>query len=1040
MALQEQHVAYKFAGGVETKMDSKAVPAARLLTLENGVFTRAISIRKRNGYEALSRSYREGDNTLLIGTDTAHGRRLAKRSDELLMFVDNVCVTNQSDEDQWIAVDNVYSTPGTERSVVRTGTQQTMPDHATVGDVSVFAWEDSRGGVWWTVCNATTGAVYRAAAQADANAQRPRCVAVGNLLHMCYAVPATRQVRVIVINPNTPTLSTSALVLVDDLSSTNPVYDICPTTRTGTPAAIAWAEHATTNFRLGYVDISGVLGSPATGHPSVLTVAAGMAAASPIAVAYGAGTAPNDELGVACVVGANLALSNYSGGNLATPIAPLTSGTTAVTSITRVACVFTAGAGSKLYAVAEETAANASERYCRVARLSGGFVIAGGSILSVGLASRAFQAGIDDVFAYFVHDTTYFNVYVALDLDKQVCVARQVVGGATGAPTRTHLSSAVVRDNVVYTCLPRKERVASENNDKFGEYGLQMLTIDFDSRASHQTAQLGRGLYMAGACPQHYDGSAWAEAGFHVGPELISTVKAGGGSMTPSSTYLYKVWYECTDAQGEVHRGPESAGTSVVMGGGDTQVTLTLPTLRITNKSNVRICVARSLPGDTAQLFRVTSLDPTQSGAAANGYVANDATINSVSFVDRMSDTDLRKQQPHYTNGGILSNDPTPFGSHIAVGKNRIFYTDSENGNIVRFSQRLAEGFAVEFAPELKHDVDPLGGDITALAVMDDVVFVFKASAIYAFNGDGPYENGGSTSGGLVAGFSSSQLITSDVGCTEPASMVLTPNGLMFQSAKGIWLLDRSRQVSYVGAAVEAYNAQIVTSADVLPGRSQVVFLTASGSALLYDYLFGQWSTFTNHEGLDAIVVDDTYHYLRNDSRVFRETIGQHADDGARITLRFETAWLHLVEHLQGFQRFWKLLLLGTWSSPHQLGISHRLNYDEAWSEPYWLDATGEDDPAGWITGDSANPVGEDPITGSVYGDGDYGDGPYGGTGPDVYQWRYGIHENGQSVQFRFEDFEKSGLAGASFELTEMTIVGGVKKPDIRPFSGARST
>jgi hypothetical protein len=42
-------------------------------------------------------------------------------------------------------------------------------------------------------------------------------------------------------------------------------------------------------------------------------------------------------------------------------------------------------------------------------------------------------------------------------------------------------------------------------------------------------------------------------------------------------------------------------------------------------------------------------------------------------------------------------------------------------------------------------------------------------------------------------------------------------------------------------------------------------------------------------------------------------------------------------------------------------------------------------------------------------------------------------------VQFRFEDFEKAGLSGASFELTEMTIVGGVMKPDNRPFAASRS-
>ena len=41
MALQEMAYPIKFAGGVSTKEDPKAVPTARLLTLENAVFTRA---------------------------------------------------------------------------------------------------------------------------------------------------------------------------------------------------------------------------------------------------------------------------------------------------------------------------------------------------------------------------------------------------------------------------------------------------------------------------------------------------------------------------------------------------------------------------------------------------------------------------------------------------------------------------------------------------------------------------------------------------------------------------------------------------------------------------------------------------------------------------------------------------------------------------------------------------------------------------------------------------------------------------------------
>ncbi len=1037
MALQEQHAAFKFAGGIETKMDSKAVPPVRLLALENGVFSGSISIKKRNGYSLLSRAI---DSTV----DRVTGaRRLASRDDELLLFTQAGCYSKQSGADQWTDAGALIAPIGSDRAVVHTGTAQTMPDRATSNGVTVYAWEDSLGGVWWTAVDADNGRIYRAPEQANADGQCPRCVAAGEALIIFYAVPTQRRINAIVVNTSTPTATVSETIVVTDLSSTESQYDAVPTTRTGTPALLAWHEHATTNVRVGYVTAAGVLGTPANGHPSVGRVTGVLDTDSPIACALQSADGANGDrilLGFVGAIGSGIAYV-LNGGTAAVAIGSTVATTNIVyaapVSVQRIAL---AEADGTAWAVFEETAAATSNHYCVVnSVVIGGAIGTEHTIRSLCLASRAFQAGADeDAFAVFVHDTTYFNTYLTLRLSDFAPAGRHQPGSACG-PTQRHLPSVYVADSTATLVVPCKTRLASENNDKFTESALRTITMDFDSEDSHQAVQFGRGLYLAAACPQHYDARKWTEQGFHMGPERITLAEAPGGSLTDVSAYEYIAWYEWTDGLGEIHRGPTSVGVAATMAVSETQVTLTLPTLRVTRKENVRICVARSLAGDTATYYRVSSLDPTTDGAI-NGYITNDTAVDTVTFVDRMSDANARLEEQIYTVNGILSNDPVPLGSHVAVGKNRVFFTDAQAGNVVRFSKRIATGFGAECAPELQHDVDPMGGDITALATMDDVVYVFKATAIHAFNGDGPFEDGTNSNSNIVASFSSSQLITSDVGCTDPGSIVLTPAGIMFKSTKGVRLLTRAREVKPIGDPVDAFNSQNVRRATVMPDRTAVLFLTDSGSSLYFDYERAQWSTFTNHEGYDAAVINNTYHYLRTNDVVFCETPGVHADGGARIRLRFETAWLHLHEHLQGFQRFWHLLLLGTWSSSHQLAVSHRVNYDEEWTEPYYLDATGEASSDGWITGDSANPIGEDPINGSVYGDGAYGQGDYGGSGPDVYQWRYGIHEDGQAVQLRFEDFEKAGLAGASFELTEMTIIGGVAKPDMRPFSAARST
>jgi hypothetical protein len=1039
MGLQEASITVKFAGGVETKMDSKSVPSARLLALENGVFTKAVSIKKRNGYEALDTDV---DGSLAV---VSGGRRLAARDDELLQLTTQRAYSRQVDAGQWVDVGPTHSVVGTDRPAVHTGTQQTMPDHATLNGVTVYAWEDSLGGVYYAVVDADTGAVYRAPAVFDAAGRQPRCVAAGASIHVYVAIPSLNRISVAVINPSSPSAAPLVQLLVDDLDPTTPSYDACETTRIGTPAAIVWNQltGGTHSFRFGYVDASGVLGSPVTGHPSVLTVAAATFTATPLGIAHQfEDGGDNDDLAIAFVgnvggipTGAVWTYRGTVAGGFSRTNTFNTQYVTGLSTVQRCAVAITGGV---VYSAFEDfvVGADASEHFVSTnTGILGGAEGTAFKIRSVGLASRAFVAD-SQVFAYFVHDTTYFNTYLALRLTDARCVARMMPAGATGLPPRQHVSSAHVAGSVVTCALSHRERLTSAANDKFGETGVRLLTLDFSDTGAHQTAQIGRGLYMGGACPQHYDGRIWSEQSFHVGPErlLLVTTNSGGGSLT-IGTYEYRAWYEWTDAQGEVHRGAVSAGTVVVCAESGMSATLTIPTLRVTDKSNVRLCVARTRVGDATEFFRVTSLDPTTVGAD-NGYRANDKTIDKVTFVDAMSDVNLAAQEPLYTNGGILSNDPAPLGAAIATGKNRMFFSDHVDPNGVRHSQALAEGFGLEVAPELRVTCDPFGGDVVALAVMDEHVVVFKQTAIYEFSGDGPTAAGDAA----TSGFTTPRLVTSDVGCTSPTSVGLTPQGLVFKSAKGIYLLDRSLSVSYAGAPVEAYNDQDITRALVSPDRSQVVFLTSSGKTLLWDYLFNQWSTFTNHEGLDAVVVGGVYHYLRADSRVFRETIGSYSDAGVRITLRLETAWLHLYEHLQGLQRFWRMLLLGTWSSPHQLNVQYQTDFEDQWSDPEWLDATGDASSAGWITGEGANPIGEDSVVGSVYGSGAYGDGPYGGAPNAVYSWRVGLHSQGQSIRFRFEDFEKAGLAGATFELTEMLITGGLKKPDNRPFSAARST
>jgi hypothetical protein len=1014
MANRYQQVQFPipFGGGVDTQTDPKAVAPVRLLDLQNGVFSRETSIIKRNGYTALGQDV-DGDPGIVYEDPDA----LAARDDELVLFASGRAYSHRPATDTWSDAGPALSVVASELPLVKTGTIQSQPDAATNGGVTIAAWEDSRGGVWWALLEAETQRILRAPEQMDASGVQPRCLAVGQALHLLWTPTGAGSINIAVINPATPTATPTPMILTGDLSISQRSYDAIPTDGlfSSNPAIVVWAR-AAGGYVLGYIHESGVIGSAITGLDPPVTDAAAIVSVGPI-VAFGGATtvavtwhdtgAGNTNTQRHDTAAALAALGGV--GQRAEGAVPV-----------RLASAMTSAGVTLVWR--EFSAALNRDHLVRVLSFDGLTTSQLVEQRGAGLASRAF-IDADVAHAWLVHDVTFFAVYLCHRVEvggDAAIVSRTMPTTATGLPTRAHLPSVTSAGRVHSAPLTYHEQLDTPGGDQFGEAGIRAVSLDFDNMAGWQSSQLGRGLYLAAACPLHYDGDRWAEWGFHYAPDDIVTPTLGtGGSLTASSTYLYVVAYEGIDAQGEIHQGAVSAGTTVVLGPGQHEVTIALPMLRATSWRRVRLGVYRSDPGDPTVLRRVSSVDPSATGA--NGYVLNDPTVDTFSFNDRMSDLDWADQEPLYTNGGIISNDPAPVaGGAMAVGKNRLFWTDPADPHLVRFSQELREGFGVEMAAPLFLRVDPYGGRIVGLSILDDVVIVFKESAIYAFAGAGPLAD--PTVETNQFSFTPAQLVTSDVGLEAVGTLGYTPVGLVFQTGKGIYLLDRSRQVRKVGAPVDLYAEQLLTRTVLLPDRSQIVFLSSEGRTLLWDYEHDQWSTFTNHTGWDAIVVAGSFHYLRTDGRVFKETPGVYADDNLQIRLLLDTAWIKLAGYLQGWSQVHEAHFLGRFVSDHTLRVHVRLDYEDGYGEPYDLDVTADHDAIG-------------------YGEGDYGEGPY---APDsatstVYQRVIHIGEACEAIAFRLEDIEPTADRGGSFELSELLLTGAILAPSFRLPDSRRS-
>jgi hypothetical protein len=292
-----------------------------------------------------------------------------------------------------------------------------------------------------------------------------------------------------------------------------------------------------------------------------------------------------------------------------------------------------------------------------------------------------------------------------------------------------------------------------------------------------------------------------------------------------------------------------------------------------------------------------------------------------------------------------------------------------------------------------------------ALASMDSNLIILKQKALYTLSGEGPDNLG------LQNDYRQPNLITSDVGCTDPNSVVSTPMGLMFKSDKGIYLLTRNFELRYVGAPVEGYNSSAITSATLMADLNEVRFTTATGTCLVYDYFQNRWSTHENLRAVDAMIYDGKFTYLRSDATFMAQST-EFSDNGDYVPMALESAWIQL-GGIQGYQRFYKMFILGNYLNAHKLRISFAYDFNDTFVDDVIVDCTTLYDNG-------------------TYGDGDYGDGIYGGPG-NVYQMEVRPkRQKCESFRFKVETI-RDGVNGADCTISNFMLVIGSKNTDGKP-------
>ena len=301
-----------------------------------------------------------------------------------------------------------------------------------------------------------------------------------------------------------------------------------------------------------------------------------------------------------------------------------------------------------------------------------------------------------------------------------------------------------------------------------------------------------------------------------------------------------------------------------------------------------------------------------------------------------------------YTTGGVLENDPPPAFTTVHTANKRMWAIPADNRSSVWYSKLLGPGKPPEWSTAFTIAMPRSEDTLTAISSMDEKVVVFSRSDVFIIIGEGPNNLG---RGG---GFTGPRKVASDVGCVNKSSVVTGPFGVMFQSERGIYVLTRDLQVSYIGSRVEDQitSDSDVSSAVLVEDRNQVRFtLNTSGQTqlktLCYDYLHQVWTVYESDSSvvkntISSTVFNTNHTVLGADNYVSRDTPGSYYDGNSfaqtSIVSSFTTAWVKLAG-LQGFKRVKRAFFLGQHLGG-KVSLSAQYNYNEvATTSKSWTNA-----------------------------------------------------------------------------------------------------
>lgn len=470
-------------------------------------------------------------------------------------------------------------------------------------------------------------------------------------------------------------------------------------------------------------------------------------------------------------------------------------------------------------------------------------------------------------------------------------------------------------------------------------------------RASEVTArshaELQGIVLLSGGTPTLFDGQSATEYGFQHVPKIESVTSTGAG-LIDNGAYLYATEYQWISGTGAILHSLVDVSDLYTVAAGPKTNTVRVRLPQLSHKPDrkesigrdfaaIAVVLYRTIAGSTGPFYRLTAISVpfTQLG---------DYGVQSLDIVDNYPDLGgangpLATFPQIYTSGGVLQAFPAPSCRLVTTWLGRFVLAGTDDDSIY-FSVEAVAGEVPYFSPALR--AQPFeGGRVTGLAVLDDKLIVLKERSVYVMAGQLPDQRG------LNGTIPSPTTIATDSGCMDPYSVVVAPTGVFFRSERGIQLLDRGLNLSFIGenVALDIEQAGPVVAPLLVPAQTQVRFdaplagAEGSGPIVVFDYLMGAWTRWLVDKGnvpqgrvpVASAALKGRPYWLDGLGTLWRERRGRYHDSDALrpLTYRWRSTWM-TPGGLSGYFKTQAVHVLGAWGFPHILTVNVFVDFDDA--------------------------------------------------------------------------------------------------------------